>query len=128
MERMNFKRAAAAMLAAALLAAGSAWAADAAPAASGDGKPFLADRHIERGLDCKSCHGDKAPTADVDMSACLKCHGGSYQALAKQTESDDINPHATHLGEAQCVTCHQGHKPPRLSCDNCHEFDDIRVP
>ena len=51
-----------------------------------------------------------------------------HAALAKQTESDDINPHDTHLGEAQCVTCHSGHKLPKLSCDNCHEFPDIVVP
>ena len=89
---------------------------------------FLADRHASRGLQCANCHGDAAPNAEVDMSACLKCHGGSYKALAAKTESDDINPHDTHLGEAQCVSCHQGHKPPVLSCDNCHEFTDIKVP
>lgn len=98
----------------------------AGPAAAAD--KFLADRHIERGVKCKSCHTGAKPDANVDMKTCLQCHGGSYQALAKQTESDDINPHETHLGEAQCVTCHQGHKPPRLSCDSCHEFEDIRVP
>ncbi len=98
--------------------AGSACAAD----------KFLADRHIDRGLKCQSCHTGAKPDANVDMKTCLQCHGGSYAALAKQTESDDINPHDTHLGEAQCVTCHQGHKPPRLSCDSCHEFEDIRVP
>ena len=89
---------------------------------------FLADRHIDRGLKCENCHIGAKPDANVDMKTCLQCHGGSYAALAKKTESDDINPHDTHLGEAQCVTCHQGHKPPQLSCDNCHEFDGIKVP
>ena len=29
---------------------------------------------------------------------------------------------------ARGVTCHSGHKLPKLSCDNCHEFPDIVVP
>jgi len=108
-----------ALLCAAALLAGSVSAAD---------KPMLADRHVARGVTCQNCHLGQKPTNEVDMSTCLKCHGGSYAALAKQTESDDINPHDTHLGEAQCVTCHSGHKLPKLSCDNCHEFPDIVVP
>ena len=108
-----------ALLCAAALLAGSVSAAD---------KPMLADRHVARGVTCQNCHPGQKPTNEVDMSTCLKCHGGSYAALAKQTESDDINPHDTHLGEAQCVTCHSGHKLPKLSCDNCHEFPDIVVP
>ena len=96
-----------ALLCAAALLAGSVSAAD---------KPMLADRHVARGVTCQNCHPGQKPTS------------GSYAALAKQTESDDINPHDTHLGEAQCVTCHSGHKLPKLSCDNCHEFPDIVVP
>lgn len=99
----------------------------AAGALAADAPQFLADRHAARQVPCTGCHKG-APNADVDMSMCLKCHGGSYAELAKSSESDDINPHDTHLGEAQCVTCHQGHKPPKLSCDNCHEFPDIKVP
>ena len=108
-----------ALLCAAALLAGSVSAAD---------KPMLADRHVARGVTCQNCHPGQKPTNEVDMGNCLKCHGGSYAALAKQTESDDINPHDTHLGEAQCVTCHSGHKLPKLACDNCHEFPDIVVP
>ena len=90
---------------------------------------FGADRHVARGLKCETCHGPDMKNPNYpDEKTCLQCHGGSYAALAKQTESDDITPHDTHLGEAQCVTCHQGHKLPRLSCDSCHEFEDIRVP
>ena len=80
-----------ALLCAAALLAGSVSAAD---------KPMLADRHVARGVTCQNCHPGQKPTNEVDMSTCLKCHGGSYAALAKQTESDDINPHDTHLGEA----------------------------
>ena len=95
-----------ALLCAAALLAGSVSAAD---------KPMLADRHVARGVTCQNCHPGQKPTNDVDMSTCLKCHGGSYAALAKKTETDDI-------------TCHSGHKLPKLSCDNCHEFPDIVVP
>lgn len=46
----------------------------------------------------------------------------------KKTDESDINPHATHMGEPECSECHSGHKQPRLVCDNCHEFTDIKVP
>lgn len=102
----------------------SAWSSGAVEAAE-----FLADRHGARGVACASCHPEK-PTPTVDMSLCLGCHGGSYAALAEKTADTEsgINPHDTHLGEAQCTSCHRGHKLPVLSCDNCHEFADIRVP
>ena len=87
---------------------------------------FLADRHAARGVACESCHTagkDKAP----DTNSCLKCHGGSYKALAKTTENLDVNPHDSHLGEVACDKCHSGHKKPRLVCDQCHEFS-MKVP
>lgn len=118
MKLLNLNRAAAAAIFG-LLASTAVQAADA--------HKFLADRHAERGVQCTGCHKG-APSADVDMTMCLQCHGGTYAELAKRTESEDINPHDTHLGEAQCVTCHRGHKPPQLSCDACHEFTDIQVP
>ena len=59
-----------ALLCAAALLAGSVSAAD---------KPMLADRHVARGVTCQNCHPGQKPTNDVDMSTCLKCHGGSYR-------------------------------------------------
>ncbi len=88
---------------------------------------FLADRHAARGAACASCHKD-GPASAVDMTECLACHGGSYAKLAQRTDKSDINPHETHLGEAQCTACHAGHRAPQLACDNCHEFPDIKVP
>lgn len=90
-----------------VLASAFANAADNAP---------LADRHA------------KSPSVAPTMKECLACHGGSYEALAKKTDESDINPHATHMGEPECSECHSGHKQPRLVCDNCHEFTDIKVP
>lgn len=87
----------------------------------------LADRHSQKSVACSSCHV-KAPNAKPTMKECLACHGGTYEGLAKSTESDDINMHATHMGELECTECHSGHKKPRLVCDGCHEFTDIVVP
>ena len=101
-----------------LLASTFASAADNAP---------LADRHAKRGVACTSCHV-KSPTDKPTMQQCLACHGGSYEALAKKTDESDINPHATHVGEPECSECHSGHKKPRLICDQCQEFTDIKVP
>ena len=101
-----------------VLASAFANAADNAP---------LADRHAKRGVACASCHA-KSPSVAPTMKECLACHGGSYEALAKKTDESDINPHATHMGEPECSECHSGHKQPRLVCDNCHEFTDIKVP
>lgn len=47
----------------ALLSVQGAWAAD----------KMLADRHVERGLKCESCHTTMPPKA-VNTDGCLKCH------------------------------------------------------
>ena len=89
-------------------------------------QPMLADRHVARGSTCKSCHPSGTP-GPVDIKTCLGCHGGSYAKLAERTDEADINPHDTHIGEADCSQCHSGHKKPQLVCDQCHEFQ-MRVP
>ena len=75
------------MLALGFLAA-AAMAAGESPAAVQN----LADRHIARGLKCESCHADAAHPAPVKKEKCLSCHGGSYEKLAEQTDSLEINP------------------------------------
>ncbi len=115
MFRTFFKSAFSAALAAALMS--SAFAADA---------PMMADRHMARGLKCDSCHAGGTP-GPVPMNTCLACHGGSYKALAAKTDKADINPHDTHLENADCSQCHSGHKKPQLVCDQCHEFK-MQVP
>ncbi len=96
-------------------------------ASAADG--FLADRHAGRQVACTMCH-TKSATSKPEQNDCLKCHGGSYAELAKKTDKTDINPHDTHLGEADCLECHSGHKKPKLVCDGCHEDfgNDLRVP
>ena len=89
---------------------------------------FLADRHVAKGVKCESCHNPGAASSkNVTPQNCLKCHGGSYEKLAEQTAGGDINYHNTHLGPIACTECHQGHKPPKLVCDQCHEFS-VKVP
>lgn len=93
---------------------------------SSDLQKWLADRHVERGNgECASCHPTQL-SADVSSETCLKCHG-SYADLANKTSKGNINPHDNHMGEQPCTVCHQGHKPPQLICDGCHEFS-MRVP
>ena len=79
-------------------------------------------RHIARGLKCESCHADAAHPAPVKKEKCLSCHGGSYEKLAEQTDSLEINPHDSHLGKIECTKCHRGHKPAVLECARCHDF------
>ena len=105
------------MLALGFLAA-AAMAAGESPAAVQN----LADRHIARGLKCESCHADAAHPAPVKKEKCLSCHGGSYEKLAEQTDSLEINPHDSHLGKIECTKCHRGHKPAVLECARCHDF------
>ncbi len=59
----------------------------------------------------------------VTKNQCLQCHG-PYQALAQKTERKDaINPHDSHLGEVNCVECHQPQTAqPALMCNSCHKF------
>ena len=83
---------------------------------------YLADRHTGKQIPCEACHGKGAPNGQIQMDNCLRCHEGSYEKLAAKTDGGDINYHSTHMGEINCIECHQGHHPSRLVCDQCHEF------
>ena len=68
---MKHFRPLAVMLMSALLAAGTA--------AAADGK-FGADRHAAMGLTCEACHGpDKANPATPDIKTCTQCHNTSLK-------------------------------------------------
>ncbi|MGA2673583.1 MAG: cytochrome c3 family protein [Terracidiphilus sp.] len=83
-------------------------------------KPFTADRHGSRGLECASCHGggEKKP---VSGAQCLTCHE-SIEEVAKKTADIEPNPHDNHetVGGLDCTECHKGHKQDVVLCRQCH--------
>lgn len=82
-----------------------------------------AERHIARGAQCTSCHGTSGDmTRPVRQAACLTCHG-SYEAVAKRTAKVKPNPHDNHYGFRDCSSCHLGHKPGTVTCNQCHKFE-----
>ena len=52
-------------------------------AAAGTTDHFLADRHVERGVKCESCHVNGDTSKPVRKAQCLACHK-SYEELAKK--------------------------------------------
>ncbi len=94
----------------------------------------LVKKHLEKGFKCADCHGVKTPAARCDTdfnrrrsgsvsgSACIKCHG-SYDAMAKVTARNTINPHASpHYREMLgCTECHRGHQTSDNFCIRCHD-------
>lgn len=106
---------------------GAALFAAVAAASAADGK-FLADRHVERGLKCESCHTpDMKIKTSGDYDVCVDCHG-DYNAMIKKTEGRyETNPHAQHEGALPCTECHKGHKAGVNYCGECHNFE-YKVP
>ena len=85
----------------------------------------LADHHNATG-GCIVCHSsDKVvPNAVPDdeyalNKSCTNCHGG-YDRLANKSKK--IDPHASHLGQVNCTSCHTAHDTPKLVCNDCHSF------
>ena len=110
----NFKTLAALMMTA-LMAAGTASAAD--------GK-FGADRHVGMGLSCETCHGpDKANPQEPTIDTCKQCH--DVKALVEKTK--DVKPANPHMSphyrdELECTNCHIMHGETENFCDQCHQF------
>lgn len=94
----------------------------ATPVAPGAGHGFLIDKHVAAGLNCAACHSESPPSKQPDAAVCVKCHGTNAQMAAK-TASDQPNPHASHLGEIPCTSCHHIHQASVLYCAQCHNFD-----
>ena len=91
-------------------------------------KPFTADRHVARGLNCAnciscfSCHGEGDKKTAVGSDKCLACHR-SFKEVAEKTQGLRPNPHQNHLvesGNVECTSCHNGHKANEISCWSCH--------
>lgn len=59
----------------------------------------------------------------VSDEACMSCHGGTYEAIAKQTaDYGDSNPHdSVHGGYLTCDNCHaKGNEVTENQCESCH--------
>ncbi len=72
---------------------------------------------------CQSCHTKPIKVSDSEThenQQCRSCHG-SYEELA--SDKLKFDPHASHLGEINCTSCHSGHDKPQLTCNNCHNFE-----
>lgn len=91
-------------------------------AAPGAGHGFLIDKHTSAGVNCAACHTESPPSKQPDPAACIKCHGTNAQ-MATKTASDQPNPHASHLGDVPCTSCHHIHQASALYCAQCHNFD-----
>jgi len=85
-------------------------------------KKFLADRHQTRGMTCASCHKEEPPKVAVPTPICQGCHG-SYAKIAEKTLKTEPNPHASHMGEPSCESCHHAHKESENQCLSCHQFN-----
>jgi hypothetical protein len=87
-----------------------------------DAKPYMSDRHVAKGMECTSCHGDANPQKAVETAKCLECHK-SYDELSKKTEDMSPNPHSNHIVDSMdldCSSCHHAHKVNELYCNQCH--------
>ena len=109
-------------------------AAGAQTAPSTSAAPNLASVHTEQSkLACNACHGDKMPTSVNAEEAlaivngnCVNCHGDAKamaEAILPKLKHKEINPHAGHLVQIDCVTCHHGHAAGEAYCNQCHAFD-----
>ena len=70
---------------------------------------YLAGTHQKMGLQCVSCHPSEVTDGEKEINQkCTSCHG-DLDALATKTQSQNPNPHKSHLGKIQCTACHSGH-------------------
>ncbi len=88
-------------------------------------KPFLADRHVAKGVPCTACHGKnmKEPE-EPTIETCQSCHN-IKQLVEKTKNVKPTNPHVSphYQDQLECTNCHQGHDAPVNFCSQCHSFD-----
>lgn len=122
----------AALFAAASLLSGTAEAAPTITPKSVAQSTFLDGIHAGKGVSCPQCHGGKKVEVGdtVPRATCQGCHG-SYAELAKKTTPERFakrNPHASHLGDIECVVCHRGHEASVSYCVGCHKKFAMPMP
>lgn len=87
-------------------------------------KEITSEMHAD--LTCDTCHDEKPESKTPPVAKCFDCHE-SYDAVAELTAKFDNNPHDSHKGEPDCSTCHSMHAESRLSCNDCHSFDNMKL-
>jgi len=87
--------------------------------------PNGSDRHVARGIQCQSCHGDDMKNIQYpDENTCLKCHN-KEMIIEKTKDLQPTNPHkAPHNGD--CTLCHLQHEAPENYCAQCHSNFDFK--
>ena len=63
-------------------------------ATAGAATQTLAQKHAKAGV-----------RGNPTQEQCIACHGGSYEALAKQTANVKPNPHGSHMGPKKDGRC-----------------------
>lgn len=89
---------------------------------------FLSGIHKKNQISCADCHGKSLVVDDSETvlnKKCVECHG-TFTKLANK-KKEHINPHASHLGEVNCTTCHKGHTASKAYCNYCHSFG-MKIP
>jgi nitrate/TMAO reductase-like tetraheme cytochrome c subunit len=99
---------------------------------------LLANKHAKANVNCHDCHepslaqqteeGIKYITGDFETPLkkrefakdfCLKCHDFE-QVKAKTIFDNRYNPHDSHNGEQECISCHSMHQQSKVMCSECH--------
>lgn len=109
-----------------------------AGAKTGLDKAALHAKHLEEGLDCTDCHGDKPKDRGVmsaypDAKVCLECHDNVKELGFRPRKSERRNilfSHGDHLDlDLACRDCHKGKTAvgtalsTHASCKECHQED-----
>jgi nitrate/TMAO reductase-like tetraheme cytochrome c subunit len=93
--------------------------------------PHLANIHARKGMTCATCHGtDVVPDANATAvnEQCATCHGDMEKVAARHKGSSWLNPHASHLGNIPCSSCHMAHAESKPYCLNCHSNFNMPIP
>ena len=90
----------------------------------------LANIHAQKGMTCSTCHGnDLIPDANATgpNAQCGTCHGTMEKIAQAFKGPSYLNPHASHLGNIPCSSCHAAHQESKAYCLNCHTNFDMPI-
>lgn len=91
----------------------------------------LANIHARKDFFCATCHrNDLIPDANATIinAQCVACHGNLEKVALTFKGPNYLNPHASHLGNISCTSCHLGHQESKAYCLNCHSNFKMPIP